>query len=335
MGNPHIGILPNDVLDALSTQLPVNETPRTSPLRFLRLPHPRTGVPSLFLPYETTTSLELQETRIVEAQAVTPTNARSWFLGEQEVVADGKLLVMTPVDPAFLLIPILQASQPTDGTLGTFRPADDIFEEAAVLLRKGVPKEKDSSMKISGKDMHQFSSLPCVRRALTRLCDVKEITPEIVVYRYSLPKLVEYLRVKVARLATIEMIESSRTLIRGLAKDGLMEDGKEDLLESGRIKAGCDLVSQYIPTSVYTALLASYDFTKLDAYLQTLHDEAAALVVANTITSKSKSKTKDIDNGNDDKKRKNKAKTSQGVDKLKKANINGMAKMSSFFKKAS
>jgi len=58
-----------------------------------------------------------------------------------------------------------------------------------------------------------------------------EITPEIVVYRYSLPKLVEYLRVKVARLATIEMIERSRTLVRGLAKDGLMEDGKEDLLE--------------------------------------------------------------------------------------------------------
>jgi len=119
---------------------------------------------------------------------------------------------------------------------------------------------------------------------------------------------------------------------------------------AGRIKAGCDLVSQYIPTSVYTALLASYkfvtcflifllcllifpSFTKLDEYLQTLHDEAAALVVANTNTSKSKSK--DIDKGNDDKKRKNKANTSQGVDKLKKANINGMAKMSSFFRKAS
>jgi ribonuclease H2 subunit B len=119
---------------------------------------------------------------------------------------------------------------------------------------------------------------------------------------------------------------------------------------AGRVKAGCDLVSQYIPTSVYTALLASYEFvtcflifllclllspsfTKLDEYLQMLHDEAAALVVANSNTSKSKSKN--IDKGNDDKKRKNKANTSQGVDKLKKANINGMAKMSSFFRKAS
>jgi hypothetical protein len=28
----------------------------------------------------------------------------------------------------------------------------------------------------------------------------------------------------------------------------------------GRIKAGCDLISHYIPPSVYTALLASYEF---------------------------------------------------------------------------
>ena len=74
-------------------------------------------------------------------------------------------------------------------------------------------------------------------------------------------------------------------------------------------------------------------FTKLDSYLQTLHDENAALAAANTNTSKAKSKAND--KGDDDKKRKNKSKASQGVDKLKKANINGMAKMSSFFKKAS
>jgi len=153
-----------------------------------------------------------------------------------------------------------------------------------------------------------------------------------VVYRYSQPKLIEYIRIKIARLATTEVIENSRTLIRSMAKDGLMEDGKEDLLESGRVKAGCDLISQYIPASVYTVLLASYDFTKLDTYLQELRDEAAVLAVANTSTTKAKSK--ENDKGGDNNKRK-KPKASQGVDKLKKANINGMAKMSSFFKKSS
>ena len=59
-----------------------------------------------------------------------------------------------------------------------------------------------------------------------------EITEDIVVYRLSLQKIVEYLRLKVARLANAEVLEISRTLIRGLAKDGLMEGGKENLLRS-------------------------------------------------------------------------------------------------------
>ncbi len=58
-----------------------------------------------------------------------------------------------------------------------------------------------------------------------------EITPEIMVYRYSQEKFVETLKVKVARLSIPALFESSNTLIRGLAKDGLMEDGKEALLE--------------------------------------------------------------------------------------------------------
>jgi ribonuclease H2 subunit B len=136
-----------------------------------------------------------------------------------------------------------------DGTLGSFRPADDMLEQAATQLVNAGSKNKDPSMTLSEKDLRHFSSLQCVQSALKRLCDVKgsrlchsqfisklyyfhaEITPEIVVYRYSMSKLVDYLRLKVTRLATTEMLECSRTLIRGLAKDGLMEDGKEYLLE--------------------------------------------------------------------------------------------------------
>lgn len=92
-------------------------------------------------------------------------------------------------------------------------------------------------------------------------------------------------------------------------------------------------------TSTSSALLTSpsfsvnmhCSFTKLDAYLKAMHDEATlAVVSANT------SKAKKVKNEEkaDDKKRKATANVSQGVDKLKKANINGMAKMSSFFKKA-
>lgn len=99
---------------------------------------------------------------------------------------------MTPVDPVFLLIPILRAALPvrvspinyieihaltfaiqTDGTLGSFRPADDIFEEAAVQLTKAALKDKDPSTMISEKDVLFLLSLECIRNALKRMCDVK------------------------------------------------------------------------------------------------------------------------------------------------------------------
>jgi len=55
--------------------------------------------------------------------------------------------------------------------------------------------------------------------------------PGLAAYRYSETKTLTYLQGKVARLSKAHVSELSRTLVRNLAKDGLMEDGKEDLLE--------------------------------------------------------------------------------------------------------
>jgi ribonuclease H2 subunit B len=52
------------------------------------------------------------------------------------------------------------------------------------------------------------------------------------VYRFSPAHAVEYMQKKVERLSQREVIERSRTVTRSLAKDGLMEDGKEILLDS-------------------------------------------------------------------------------------------------------
>ena len=106
---------------------------------------------------------------------------------------------------------------------------------------------------------------------------VSEITPEITVFRYSKEKVLQYLHVKVARLSDQKIGEASRTLNRSLAKDGLMEDGKESLLAcayvtlhptldsnvlmlaAARVRMACDLVSQYLPRDIYDMLLASYE----------------------------------------------------------------------------
>ena len=77
-----------------------------------------------------------------------------------------------------------------------------------------------------------------------------DVTSEITVYKYSIPRLIDYLRDKVRRLVASEVFKCSRTLVRNLAKDGLMEDGKEDLLSGQFIS--CDLDESIIPSLSWT-----------------------------------------------------------------------------------
>ena len=71
-------------------------------------------------------------------------------------------------------------------------------------------------------------------------------------------------------------------------------------------------------------------FTALDAHIKALREEEVADALAGAPAKKSRSADKIDDDG---KKRKAKTKGSQGVEKLKKANVSGMAKISSFFQK--
>ena len=68
-------------------------------------------------------------------------------------------------------------------------------------------------------------------RRLASHVEFTDVTPELTVYRYSEDKMMEYLQAKVSRLSKAAVAEKSRTIIRNLAKDGMMDDGKEDLLE--------------------------------------------------------------------------------------------------------
>ncbi|KAF8973124.1 ribonuclease H2, subunit B [Flammula alnicola] len=324
----HFSILPLDIIQFLSLSL-VSESSLTSekePLRVLRLPHPRTGLPSLFLPVEWLPSMPENPASLLEIQAVSPTEERSWIMGE-EVVADGKLLSMTPIDPAFLLLPIMQATQPVDGSTPPFRTADDLFDEAA--RRLGATNDSEAALSLHIQDLLNFCSLACTRKSLARLCDVKEISSEIVVYRYSPTKFMEYMRSKVAHLSKSAALDGSRTLIRSLAKDGLMEDGQEALWTLGRIRACCDLVAQYLPLDLRNALMSTYDFSKLQKHLDSNQEEAIAKA-ATAAPAKAQTKAEKTAAG----KKRKAAKPSVGVEKLKKANTTGMAKLSSFFNKA-
>ncbi|KAH9048312.1 ribonuclease H2, subunit B [Lactarius hengduanensis] len=319
----HIGVLPDDFLDTITRK--ANEHDGGSSLGpdglasipLLRLPHPRTAVPSLFLPYRRPKPAGGSGGGwgILEVQSVSPPNPRSWFFTEGEVVSDGKLLVMTPIDPAFLVIPILQAIKPKDGSAGIFQPMDDIFDEAASKIVQG-------STTIPQEDIISLTRYDCIVDALKRVCDFQDITPELKVYRYSEDKVIEYLQAKV--------VEKSRTIIRNFAKDGLMDDGKEVLLELGRTRSACDLVSQYLAPSVYSALLAKYDFTSLEAHIKAVKAKDMAVALAGAPMAKSRAAAEE---DGDNKKRKAKSKASRGVEILKKVDVSKMGKMSTYFQK--
>ncbi|KAH9176386.1 Ydr279p protein family-domain-containing protein [Lactarius sanguifluus] len=307
----HMGVLPDDFLDTITKKANEHEgDPSLGPdglasIPLLRLPHPRTAVPSLFLPYRRPEPAGGSGGGwgILEVQSVSPPNPRSWFFTEGEVVSDGKLL--------------------KDGSAGIFQPMDDIFDEAASKIVQG-------STTIPQEDLISLTRYDCIIDALKRVCDFQDITPELKVYRYSEDKVIEYLQAKVTRLSRHEVVEKSRTIIRNFAKDGLMDDGKEDLLELGRTRSACDLVSQYLAPSVYSALLAKYDFTPLETHIKAVKAEDMAVALAGAPMAKSRAAAEE---DGDNKKRKAKSKASRGVEILKKVDVSKMGKMSTYFQK--
>lgn len=123
---------------------------------------------------------------------------------------------------------------------------------------------------------------------------------------------------------------------------------------AGRTKAACELLSQYLPDVLYAELLKQYEyvlswfvapyglaflcnsFAELDTHLLAIHAEQTAIEEFNAqaVPKPKKGKAPSQKKGDPaEKKRKAPARASNGVEKLKKANVKGMAKISSFFQK--
>jgi len=227
---------------------------------------------------------------------------------------------MTPVDPVFLLIPILRAAQPADGTPGKFRPIDDIFEESTLKL---CTQERFSFLKSA--DLSRFTALDCVRDAVKRMCDYQDLTDELIVYRYSRVKLLQYLSSKVSHLSQSVVFDTYPSLQRQLAKDGLLDLEKKELQKAGRLRIACEIVSQYLTPDLSQELIALYELAALNEYVRTLAEETIVITSARSVGNAREA--------TNDKKRKAVTQLSNGVSKLMKVNTSGMAKISSFFKK--
>ncbi|KAH7108056.1 ribonuclease H2, subunit B [Auriculariales sp. MPI-PUGE-AT-0066] len=327
MSSTLVSVLPKDLVEL------VNASTQSAPIRYIRLPHPRTKVPCLFLPHETRT-----ESTILELQSISPDASRSWFINNSHVVSDGRLLLHTPIDSAFLLAPLLSlASLPGGSKAQQFRTAEDMFEHVASRVSVGVDEIQEDSPEQPAYDILSLHKLRCVHDGMRRICEFKEVTEEITVYRFSEDKLLQYARAKVDHLASPAVFDGFRALRSTLARSCLLglDESKADIVQLGRTKAALDLVSHYLAPETTEVLAMLYDFASLDVFIKnqgTDGDLGAMIKIGRT-----KSSIEDEFDASVDKekngKRKAKEQGGRNVAKLAKSSKKGMKELTSFFPK--
>ncbi|ORX40686.1 ribonuclease H2, subunit B [Kockovaella imperatae] len=322
----YVSLIPNDV-----------DLSRSHP--YLRLPHPRTGSPQLYLPY---VSPEGKET-VLEAVKLNGSKRRTWFIGDSQIDA-GTVLMHVPVDPLFLVIPLVFSLIPTQTPSNRpFQPLSDLIStvSSSPMFALTPPFTSSSSAVRGGwnEDVEKLLNLKSVRRAF-KLCCEKKVAPigppspnstgessskpaSIAYYRPSMDAIVHLLRIKVDHFAAPPQWGSFDHLVRSLARDGLADESHSELAKEARLKSSIEHIAQYLPAGVLSALQSSFNFSALQEYLA---NRTAATLAAQMPPSKS-NKEKAAAGV----KRKGSA-TSRGVETLKKVNTSSMAKLTSFFK---
>ncbi|KAF8593410.1 hypothetical protein BDV93DRAFT_612240 [Ceratobasidium sp. AG-I] len=342
----HITVLPKGAQESL-LKSPASPQP-------LRLPHPRTGLPALFLPCSDS---------ILELHSVSPDATRSWFVG-QSVVSDGKILLMTPVDPAFLLIPLLREALSREPQ-HPYKPTDDLTDE--IIARRSSDDQSD---------IRTFMGLDCVRRALRVLCETKDISPDVTVHRPSDERMLAFLRRRVERVllaqkpqepASDPVLEQPSTdpetsttdlvvaavsevttpgpvfptihrqhLRLGLSTTELGPDTDLTALAiraAARIKTACEIVGTWVEEGLMNELMESYDLSAYTAHAALRVEQARAELATATARAEAAEAGKSKKGKGAAEKRKAGAQGTRGVDKLKKANTKGMSALTSFFGK--
>ncbi|RUS32993.1 Ydr279p protein family-domain-containing protein [Jimgerdemannia flammicorona] len=144
----------------------------------IRIPHPRTGLPVRYM---------IQDGAILETQKIDPADKRSWFI-DDSVQRDGSLYLMTPIDPLFIAIPMLElARKKSSESPGVFLTLDHLFDNP------------------DNPSVARLATLRGLDASLAHVCDIKgrilasrptEIAQGMCVYRLNDEKVVTWLRLK-------------------------------------------------------------------------------------------------------------------------------------------
>ncbi|GAA5863946.1 hypothetical protein JCM3774_004427 [Rhodotorula dairenensis] len=366
MQRKHVCILPKEVrLEASENSSPSS--------RFLRLPHPRTHQPALFLPYSRTgSSSSSAPDAVLEVQRISPDadKQRCWFI-DQEVASDGTIAMFTPFDPAFFAISYLSSLPPH------YQSYADLWDAVSqkVFEPIGEPATEASAGSAADDFADDLTRLGQLEAFKERICAVCELQPSPddqpqPLLRYSPAKALDLLRAKVVALASPDggvfgplestepgeerkpladaaqehaaVVSAFSSAKRGLGKEdvGSGHGLSAEIQTESRQKYAIGIVANYLPPAVTKQLLAAYDFPALTAYLSLTTPNS---VVLNTTylpgrgSAKFDSATGDeLGGGSAAKKRKaEQSKGSRGVEALKKVNTKGMKSLAELFGKQS
>ncbi|KAG0003037.1 Ribonuclease H2 subunit B [Modicella reniformis] len=265
------------------------------------LPHPSSGFPSRYV---------IQEGQLYEMQLVDSEGLRSWFIRDT-VQSDGSLYIITPIDPLFMCIPILDiVRQRTSESEGLFLGLQDIFEsDQYTSLRNLVELDK--------LDQH-----------LALVCDVRESdsgggggSGKRKTFRLDNHRTLTWLKRKVQVLA--DKFSSIPVLVDSIDyTESLHEICQTEAITQSALR----LVSAYLSESWAKQLAAEYQFPELE--------KLESRIQLPTLLDFGKRSATDMDEDSKPKEIK-KPKMSAGQRKLAKASTTGMKPLSSFFAKKS
>ncbi|KXS11402.1 hypothetical protein M427DRAFT_147794 [Gonapodya prolifera JEL478] len=180
---------------------------------------------------------------ISEAQLIADDH-RSYMLEDPEVVQKaGELCVMTPVDPLFLLLPVLEKKRcKTSDSAGRFLSLDDLL----------YSEENPLSSRIS--DLDGISS------KIKSICDVQDHSG-LSLYRLSDDKTLAWLRAKVSLL----LLAFPNLQFFASFPEFYLSTGDLERLSESRTKLLIGIVSDYLPDHWSETLTASYPFLSSNA----------------------------------------------------------------------
>ncbi|KAI8048965.1 ribonuclease H2, subunit B [Syncephalis plumigaleata] len=161
-----------------------NSSSISSDLLVVSLPHPRTGFNNQYA---------IDGGQLLELQQVNPPDTpASWFINDT-VQQDGSLLLFTPIDPLFILLPMLvQCRRQTSDSLGVYCSQQDILDS------------------MGDEHGQLMACLPSLVYSLDRICDTQVIPGYDKVYRLNDERVIAWLKYKIERI--VNRFDSFTTL---------------------------------------------------------------------------------------------------------------------------